>query len=121
MARPEGRTLDAAGLALAGLINTALAAIDYGLVLKPGTSASGASVAARADWIAAHAGRWQAGWSFWVDVTTTFAWSFFALGRHLREGGVDLVDCSSGGIAPRVTIDAGPGYRVYFVHRGPGV
>lgn len=85
MARADGRTLDAAGLALAGLINTALAATDYGLVLKPGTSAAGASVGARADWIAAHAGRWQAGWSFWVVVTTTFAWSFFALGRHLRR------------------------------------
>jgi 2,4-dienoyl-CoA reductase-like NADH-dependent reductase (Old Yellow Enzyme family) len=34
-----------------------------------------------------------------------------ALGRRLREAGVDLVDCSSGGIAPHVKIDAGPGYQ----------
>jgi 2,4-dienoyl-CoA reductase-like NADH-dependent reductase (Old Yellow Enzyme family) len=34
-----------------------------------------------------------------------------ALARRLREAGVDLIDCSSGGIAPRVRIDAGPGYQ----------
>jgi 2,4-dienoyl-CoA reductase-like NADH-dependent reductase (Old Yellow Enzyme family) len=34
-----------------------------------------------------------------------------ALARRLRQAGVDLVDCSSGGIAPRVAIDAGPGYQ----------
>jgi 2,4-dienoyl-CoA reductase-like NADH-dependent reductase (Old Yellow Enzyme family) len=34
-----------------------------------------------------------------------------ALARRLRTEGVDLVDCSSGGIAPRVAIDAGPGYQ----------
>jgi 2,4-dienoyl-CoA reductase-like NADH-dependent reductase (Old Yellow Enzyme family) len=34
-----------------------------------------------------------------------------ALARRLRAEGVDLVDCSSGGIAPRVAIDAGPGYQ----------
>jgi 2,4-dienoyl-CoA reductase-like NADH-dependent reductase (Old Yellow Enzyme family) len=34
-----------------------------------------------------------------------------ALARRLREAGVDLVDCSSGGIAPHIRIDAGPGYQ----------
>jgi 2,4-dienoyl-CoA reductase-like NADH-dependent reductase (Old Yellow Enzyme family) len=34
-----------------------------------------------------------------------------ALARKLRAAGVDLIDCSSGGIAPRVAIDAGPGYQ----------
>ena len=34
-----------------------------------------------------------------------------ALARRLREAGVDLIDCSSGGIAPRIAIDAGPGYQ----------
>jgi 2,4-dienoyl-CoA reductase-like NADH-dependent reductase (Old Yellow Enzyme family) len=34
-----------------------------------------------------------------------------ALARRLREAGVDLIDCSSGGIAPRVAVDAGPGYQ----------
>jgi 2,4-dienoyl-CoA reductase-like NADH-dependent reductase (Old Yellow Enzyme family) len=34
-----------------------------------------------------------------------------ALARRLRAAGVDLIDCSSGGIAPRISIDAGPGYQ----------
>ena len=34
-----------------------------------------------------------------------------ALARRLGREGVDLIDCSSGGIAPRVAIDAGPGYQ----------
>ncbi len=34
-----------------------------------------------------------------------------ALARRLSREGVDLIDCSSGGIAPRVPIDAGPGYQ----------
>ena len=47
----------------------------------------------------------------WLDADGWTVEDSIALGRHLREGGVDLVDCSSGGIAPRVTIDAGPGYQ----------
>jgi 2,4-dienoyl-CoA reductase-like NADH-dependent reductase (Old Yellow Enzyme family) len=35
-----------------------------------------------------------------------------ALARRLKDEGVDLIDCSSGGIAPRVRVDAGPGYQV---------
>ena len=35
-----------------------------------------------------------------------------ALARHLREHGVDLVDCSSGGNAAHATIPVGPGYQV---------
>jgi len=34
-----------------------------------------------------------------------------ALARRLVAEGVDLVDCSSGGVAPRIAIDAGPGYQ----------
>jgi 2,4-dienoyl-CoA reductase-like NADH-dependent reductase (Old Yellow Enzyme family) len=34
-----------------------------------------------------------------------------ALARRLRAAGVDLIDCSSGGIAPRIAVDAGPGYQ----------
>jgi 2,4-dienoyl-CoA reductase-like NADH-dependent reductase (Old Yellow Enzyme family) len=34
-----------------------------------------------------------------------------ALARRLHAEGVDLVDCSSGGIAPRVEIPLGPGYQ----------
>ena len=40
-----------------------------------------------------------------------------ALARLLRARGVDLIDCSSGGIAPRVKIDAGPGYQTPFAAR----
>jgi 2,4-dienoyl-CoA reductase-like NADH-dependent reductase (Old Yellow Enzyme family) len=35
-----------------------------------------------------------------------------SLARRLRGEGVDLIDCSSGGIAPGIRIDAGPGYQV---------
>jgi len=34
------------------------------------------------------------------------------LARRLRGEGVDLIDCSSGGIAPGIRIDVGPGYQV---------
>ncbi len=40
-----------------------------------------------------------------------------ALAHHLSREGVDLIDCSSGGIAPGITIPAGPGYQVPFSQR----
>jgi 2,4-dienoyl-CoA reductase-like NADH-dependent reductase (Old Yellow Enzyme family) len=40
-----------------------------------------------------------------------------ALAHHLSSCGVDLVDCSSGGIAPGIVIPAGPGYQVPFSQR----
>jgi hypothetical protein len=80
----EGRRGDAAALAAAGLVNAVLAPLDYALLLKPGAVPSGRTVGDRAHWIAAHHARWQGGWAFWFVVTTTFAWSYFALGRHLR-------------------------------------
>lgn len=39
------------------------------------------------------------------------------LARRLRDRGVDLVDCSSGGAVPDVQIPAGPGYQVPFAER----
>lgn len=36
------------------------------------------------------------------------------LGRVLKEKGVDLFDCSSGGNVPHAKIPAGPGYQVQF-------
>ena len=36
------------------------------------------------------------------------------LAKQLRNLGVDLVDCSSGGIHPHAKIEAGPGYQVPF-------
>jgi 2,4-dienoyl-CoA reductase-like NADH-dependent reductase (Old Yellow Enzyme family) len=35
-----------------------------------------------------------------------------AVARRLKGAGVDLIDCSSGGIAPGIRIDAGPGYQI---------
>ncbi|MGZ4836732.1 MAG: NADH:flavin oxidoreductase/NADH oxidase [Terriglobales bacterium] len=39
------------------------------------------------------------------------------LARKLKPLGVDLVDCSSGGIAPQIRIPTGPGYQVEFAER----
>jgi 2,4-dienoyl-CoA reductase-like NADH-dependent reductase (Old Yellow Enzyme family) len=39
------------------------------------------------------------------------------LARGLKTLGVDLIDCSSGGIAPRITIPVGAGYQVPFAAR----
>ncbi|MCX6543374.1 MAG: NADH:flavin oxidoreductase/NADH oxidase [Acidobacteria bacterium] len=40
-----------------------------------------------------------------------------ALAHHLSRHGVDLIDCSSGGIAPGIAIPAGPGFQVPFSQR----
>ncbi|HUR94809.1 MAG TPA: NADH:flavin oxidoreductase/NADH oxidase [Gemmatimonadales bacterium] len=40
-----------------------------------------------------------------------------ALARQLGSLGVDLVDCSSGGLVPGVRIPTGPGYQVDFAER----
>jgi 2,4-dienoyl-CoA reductase-like NADH-dependent reductase (Old Yellow Enzyme family) len=39
------------------------------------------------------------------------------LARWLKRDGVDLVDCSSGGMIPHPTIPLGPGYQVPFAAR----
>ena len=75
--------LDVLGLLAAGLINTFLALLDATLVFGPGTAARQPDLLARAAWISEHPLRWQGGWLFWFAVTLSFAWSFYALGRHL--------------------------------------
>ena len=40
-----------------------------------------------------------------------------ALARQLKPLGVDVIDCSSGGILPHVSIPAGAGYQVQFAER----
>ena len=35
----------------------------------------------------------------------------------LKDNGVDLLDCSSGGIVPGLSIPAGPGYQVPFAEQ----
>jgi hypothetical protein len=69
--------LDVLGLFLAGLINTFLALLVAGIILAPGTVARQPDLLLRAGWIAEHTLRWQGGWLL------SFAWSYFALGRHL--------------------------------------
>jgi 2,4-dienoyl-CoA reductase-like NADH-dependent reductase (Old Yellow Enzyme family) len=39
------------------------------------------------------------------------------LARRLKQCGVDLVDCSSGGLVPGAKVPAGPGYQVEFAAR----
>jgi 2,4-dienoyl-CoA reductase-like NADH-dependent reductase (Old Yellow Enzyme family) len=40
-----------------------------------------------------------------------------ALARLLKEEGVDLIDCSSGGTVPDAKVPAGPGYQTAFAER----
>lgn len=40
-----------------------------------------------------------------------------SLAQRLKPLGVDLVDCSSGGVAPQARIPVGPGYQVRFAER----
>lgn len=84
--RRSALRLDVVGLIAAGLINTVLALLDAALVLGPGTAARQPELLLRAEWIANHPLRWQAGWLFWFAVTLSFSWSYLALGRHLRAG-----------------------------------
>jgi 2,4-dienoyl-CoA reductase-like NADH-dependent reductase (Old Yellow Enzyme family) len=39
------------------------------------------------------------------------------LAKRLRERGVDLIDCSSGGLVPSAQVPAGPGYQTGFAER----
>lgn len=56
----------------------------------------------------------------WVDGGWTLD-ETVELARHLRRDAVDLIDCSSGGSAPRARVPVGPEYQVPFaeaVRRG---
>ena len=76
------RRPDVLALLCAGAVDL-LAGADAALVLGDGAKREGSGPAERAAWIADHTARWQAGWTFWFVVTLTFAWSFYALARHL--------------------------------------
>jgi 2,4-dienoyl-CoA reductase-like NADH-dependent reductase (Old Yellow Enzyme family) len=52
----------------------------------------------------------------WVDGGWT-ADESVALARLLAQDGADLIDCSSGGVVPKVPIPIGPGYQVRFAER----
>jgi 2,4-dienoyl-CoA reductase-like NADH-dependent reductase (Old Yellow Enzyme family) len=67
---------------------------------------------------------WPADYPLFVRVSSTDwapggwrAEDTVALAHHLSSVGVDLVDCSSGGIAPGIAIPSGPGYQVPFSQR----
>jgi 2,4-dienoyl-CoA reductase-like NADH-dependent reductase (Old Yellow Enzyme family) len=51
--------------------------------------------------------------SDWVDGGWSLEQSV-ELSRRLRKAGVDLIDCSSGGLVPHAKIPVGPGYQVHF-------
>ncbi len=47
-----------------------------------------------------------------------------AFSKHLKAEGVDLVDCSSGGLVPYAKVEVGPGYQVPFaeaIRRDAGI
>jgi 2,4-dienoyl-CoA reductase-like NADH-dependent reductase (Old Yellow Enzyme family) len=52
----------------------------------------------------------------WVDGGWTIEDSV-ALAARLKDRGVDLIDCSSGGNVPQAKIPLGPGYQVPFAER----
>ena len=52
----------------------------------------------------------------WVDGGWDLE-SSLVLARKLKERGVDLVDCSSGGIVPHAAIPVAPGYQTAFSER----
>ena len=59
----------------------------------------------------------------WVDGGWDIEQSI-ALGKLLKAAGVDLVDCSSGGVVPNAKIKVEPGYQVPFaekVRQGAGI
>ncbi len=66
-------------------------------------------------------GVWPEGWPVFVRISATDwiegGWDLkqsIELAKQLRPLGVDLIDCSSGGIAPGARIPVGPGYQVPF-------
>lgn len=60
-------------------------------------------------WVRISATDWEAGgWDLGQSVV---------LSRRLKEAGVDLIDCSSGGQTPTAKIPTGPGYQTPFAAR----
>jgi 2,4-dienoyl-CoA reductase-like NADH-dependent reductase (Old Yellow Enzyme family) len=74
--------------------------------------------------VAAVRSAWPAGAPLFVRLSATDwldgGWDLeqsVALARMLKEMGVDLVDCSSGGILPGARIPVGPGYQAPFAEQ----
>ncbi|MGH9683228.1 MAG: NADH:flavin oxidoreductase/NADH oxidase [Candidatus Acidiferrales bacterium] len=71
--------------------------------------------------VSAVRGVWPQGWPVFVRISATDwiegGWDLnqsIELAKQLRPLGADLIDCSSGGIAPSARIPLGPGYQVPF-------
>jgi 2,4-dienoyl-CoA reductase-like NADH-dependent reductase (Old Yellow Enzyme family) len=74
---------------------------------------------------------WPQGWPIFVRISASDwapgGWDIeqsVAFAKRLKSIGIDLVDCSSGGIAPHIKIPTEPGYQVPFaeaVRREAGV
>ena len=75
--------LDVLGLFLAGLNNTFFALFVAVFIHGPGTAATQPELLLRASWITENSLLWKLGWLFWFAPTLSFAWSYYALGRHL--------------------------------------
>lgn len=67
---------------------------------------------------------WPAEWPVMVRISSTDwidgGWTLtesVQLADRLKSIGVDVIDCSSGGLAPQQRIDVGPGYQVPFSRR----
>jgi 2,4-dienoyl-CoA reductase-like NADH-dependent reductase (Old Yellow Enzyme family) len=76
------------------------------------------------DIVAAVRSVWPDGYPFFVRISAIDwrddGWILedsIKLANILKEKGVDLLDCSSGGAIPGVTIPAGPGYQVQFAEQ----
>jgi 2,4-dienoyl-CoA reductase-like NADH-dependent reductase (Old Yellow Enzyme family) len=74
--------------------------------------------------VSAVRGRWPEGAPLFVRISATDweegGWTLeesVALAGHLKDAGVDLVDCSSGGNVPPARIPVGPGYQTPFAER----
>jgi 2,4-dienoyl-CoA reductase-like NADH-dependent reductase (Old Yellow Enzyme family) len=69
-------------------------------------------------------GRWPDRWPLFVRISATDwvegGWDVdqsVELSRRLAREGVDLIDCSSGGLLPGVKVPVGPGYQTAFAER----
>jgi hypothetical protein len=109
----ELRWLDIAGLVIAGIINSLIAPATAGLVLAAGMIGQGGDLAARSTSVAANPAQWQWGWSVWFFVTLSFAWSYYALARHLG-GARQWRDLSVGVAVIAAAVDL-VGILVYIV------
>ncbi|HZX94512.1 MAG TPA: NADH:flavin oxidoreductase/NADH oxidase [Myxococcales bacterium] len=74
--------------------------------------------------VAAVRARWPERLPLWVRISATDwaegGWDIeqsIELSRRLVREGVDLIDCSSGGLVPGVKIPLGPGYQTPFAER----